>query len=151
MASCSMASAATGFVLTTPSSSTSSSSKSSMLVFTSRKNNYSRLVVRAAEEGAPPAATTAPPEVEVKKAVKPPPIGPKRGTKASNFYTNGNFHSLQTLTYIKKKKETQKMKTHNFQSKHDINYPFTVHFYNRIIVICPCTFCYSNNISRFLK
>ncbi|KAK9281642.1 hypothetical protein L1049_004545 [Liquidambar formosana] len=82
MASCSMASAATGFVLTPNiTSNTNSSSRSNMLFFPSKNNNNSRLVVvRAAEEGAPPAATTAPPEAEA-KAPKPPPIGPKRGAK----------------------------------------------------------------------
>lgn len=37
------------------------------------------MVVRAAEEGTPPVTTAAKPEV--KAAPKPPPIGPKRGTK----------------------------------------------------------------------
>ncbi|KAF8039277.1 hypothetical protein BT93_B1723 [Corymbia citriodora subsp. variegata] len=77
-----------GFVLS-PSigSNTSSSTARSIAYFPRDGNSRSarRLVVRAAEgEAAPPAATTteAPAEGEAKpKAAKPPPIGPKRGTK----------------------------------------------------------------------
>ncbi|KAE7997921.1 hypothetical protein FH972_002510 [Carpinus fangiana] len=83
MATCNMASAASGFVLTpNVSSSTSSSARSNMVCFPVKNNNNnsynnSRLVVvRAAEEGAAPPATTA----EAPKP-KPPPIGPKRGAK----------------------------------------------------------------------
>ncbi|XP_021907348.1 photosystem I reaction center subunit IV B, chloroplastic [Carica papaya] len=87
MASCSMASAATGFVLTptgTPSS--GSASRSSSMVFFSSKPNNSRLVVRASEEAATPppaaaAATTTAPAEDAAPKPKPPPIGPKRGTK----------------------------------------------------------------------
>ncbi|KAI4349307.1 hypothetical protein L6164_009912 [Bauhinia variegata] len=85
MASCNMASAASGFVLSpNVAGSTSSGSRSNMVMFSSKINNgkinYSRLVVRAAEEGAPP-ATAAPPAEEAAAKPKPPPIGPKRGSK----------------------------------------------------------------------
>ncbi|XP_022771372.1 photosystem I reaction center subunit IV B, chloroplastic-like [Durio zibethinus] len=85
MASCSMASAASGFLLT-PNviGNASSVSKSSMVFFPSNNNNNSsRLVVRAAEEAAAPAPTitTAPPEGSEAPKPKPAPIGPKRGTK----------------------------------------------------------------------
>ncbi|XP_028778942.1 photosystem I reaction center subunit IV A, chloroplastic [Neltuma alba] len=86
MATCNMASAASGFVLA-PSvvgGSSTSASRSSMVAFSS-KNNHSRLVVRAADEAAaaapPPPAPDAPAaEAEAPKP-KPPPIGPKRGAK----------------------------------------------------------------------
>ncbi|XVF32279.1 hypothetical protein REPUB_Repub17cG0068100 [Reevesia pubescens] len=86
MASCSMASAASGFLLTpnNVSGNSSSASKSNMVFFPSKtNNNSSRLVVRAAEEAATPApaATTAPPEGAEAPKPKPAPIGPKRGTK----------------------------------------------------------------------
>ncbi|KAH8517562.1 hypothetical protein H0E87_005475 [Populus deltoides] len=87
MASCNMASAASGFALApTVATNTNSTSKPTMLFFSSKNNNknYSRLVVRSAEEGAsPPAATTEPAVAEAPKP-KPPPIGPKRGTKMLN-------------------------------------------------------------------
>nr|ADC53693.1 photosystem I psaE [Morus alba var. multicaulis] len=87
----SMASAASGFVLT-PSVATTTgaavSSRNSVSFFhlksngnNGRSSSVSRLVVRAAEEGAaPPAATKPAPEGEAPKP-KPEPIGPKRGTK----------------------------------------------------------------------
>ena len=84
MASSSMASAASGFMVATPNVTSNSAPKSSMLFFSSKNNstNIPRLVVRAAEEAAPPAATaTAEGEAPPAKAAKPPPIGPKRGTK----------------------------------------------------------------------
>ncbi|XVF81106.1 hypothetical protein PTKIN_Ptkin15bG0129900 [Pterospermum kingtungense] len=87
MASCSMASAASGFLLTpNVTGNTSSASKPNMVVFPSKNNNNncSRLVVRASEEAAAPApaaATTAAPEGGEAPKPKPPPIGPKRGTK----------------------------------------------------------------------
>lgn len=79
-----MASAASGFMVATPNVTSNSAPKSSMLFFSSKNNstNIPRLVVRAAEEAAPPAATaTAEGEAPPAKAAKPPPIGPKRGTK----------------------------------------------------------------------
>ncbi|XWS76158.1 hypothetical protein CRYUN_Cryun01aG0152400 [Craigia yunnanensis] len=86
MASCSMASAASGFLLTpNVTGNASSASKSSMVFFPSKNNNgnSSRLVVRAAEEAAAPApaTTTAKPEGNGAPKPKPPPIGPKRGSK----------------------------------------------------------------------
>ncbi|KAF3436042.1 hypothetical protein FNV43_RR23134 [Rhamnella rubrinervis] len=86
-----MASAASGFVLTSPNVATNTnslaSSKTNVLFFASsgktnsNRLSCSRLVVRAAEEGgAPPAATTEAPEAAAPKP-KPPPIGPKRGSK----------------------------------------------------------------------
>lgn len=84
MASCSMASAASGFVLTPNTPTNGNSSAKSNMVFFAKNNNPSRLVVRAAEEGAAPVATTTATAAaaEAPKA-KPPPIGPKRGTKVS--------------------------------------------------------------------
>ncbi|GAV63857.1 PSI_PsaE domain-containing protein [Cephalotus follicularis] len=85
MATCSMASAASGFLLTPTNVATNANSGSrniNMLFFSSKTNNP-RLVVRAAEEGsAPPAATTtAPAEAVAAPKPKPTPIGPKRGSK----------------------------------------------------------------------
>ncbi|XP_022868905.1 photosystem I reaction center subunit IV B, chloroplastic-like [Olea europaea var. sylvestris] len=73
MASCSMTSAASGFLGVPNVIPSTSTNRCSMLMLTSKKNSNSRLSVRA-EEVAAPAAATAP-------AAKPPPIGPKRGTK----------------------------------------------------------------------
>ncbi|KAM1007357.1 hypothetical protein COP2_004065 [Malus domestica] len=89
MASCGMASAASGFVVAPNVATTnagSASSRSSMLFFPSKPNtntrSNARFVIRAAEEAAaPPAATTTTPEGAATPKPKPPPIGPKRGTK----------------------------------------------------------------------
>ncbi|KAJ8534612.1 hypothetical protein K7X08_016340 [Anisodus acutangulus] len=84
MASSSMASAASGFMVATPNVTSNTAPKSSTLSFSSKNNttNIPRLVVRAGEEAAPPSATaTVEGEAPPAKAVKPPPIGPKRGTK----------------------------------------------------------------------
>ena len=89
MASCSMASAASGFVVTpnVATNSGSATSRSSILFFSSKSNtnartNSGRFVIRAAEEGAaPPAAAPKAPEGAAATKPKPPPIGPKRGTK----------------------------------------------------------------------
>ncbi|KAI5680021.1 hypothetical protein M9H77_01248 [Catharanthus roseus] len=86
MASCSMASAASTFVPATniTSSSTTNLRSTGLLFFSNKATTNTRLVVRAAEEAAPAAATTAAPaegEAPPAKAAKPPPIGPKRGTK----------------------------------------------------------------------
>ncbi|WJX11879.1 hypothetical protein P8452_02435 [Trifolium repens] len=90
MASSSMASAACGFMLSlNVAATTASSSRSTMLMFPLKSNNFgsssssSRLVVRASEEpaaaGAP--ATAAAPAADAAPKPKPPPIGPKRGSK----------------------------------------------------------------------
>nr|XP_043635535.1 photosystem I reaction center subunit IV A, chloroplastic-like [Erigeron canadensis] len=81
MASCSMASAATGFVVApNVTSSNTNTVKCTMVMFSSKNTNSSRLVVKAAadEGGAPPAAVSTPAK---EAAPKPPPIGPKRGAK----------------------------------------------------------------------
>ncbi|KAL4299239.1 hypothetical protein HN51_049978 [Arachis hypogaea] len=95
MASCNMASAASGFVLSAGNviSSSSSSRVTSTVMFPSRFNNnnnggsFNRLVVKAEDEAAAasaaPATATPPAEGEAAAVPKPkpPPIGPKRGTK----------------------------------------------------------------------
>ncbi|OIW01665.1 hypothetical protein TanjilG_04633 [Lupinus angustifolius] len=88
MASCNMASIASGFVLLNVVTNSSSLRSSNMVTFPTKNVNgsSSRLVVRAADEAA--AASAAAPatvnpvvEGEAAKKPKPPPIGPKRGTK----------------------------------------------------------------------
>uniref|UniRef100_A0A5B7C6T9 Putative Electron transport accessory protein-like domain-containing protein n=1 Tax=Davidia involucrata TaxID=16924 RepID=A0A5B7C6T9_DAVIN len=82
MASCGMASAASGFVLTPNLTSNTNSPRTiTFLVSSKNSSSNSRLVVRAAEESPPPAATKAPPKGEATPVAKPPPIGPKRGTQ----------------------------------------------------------------------
>ncbi|TMX05555.1 hypothetical protein EJD97_016662 [Solanum chilense] len=83
MASCNMASAASRFLVATPNVASNTTSRTNMLFFPSNKiTTTQRLVVRAAAEeaAAPATAATAEPAVET-KAAKPPPIGPKRGSK----------------------------------------------------------------------
>ncbi|KAL4571933.1 hypothetical protein LXL04_018701 [Taraxacum kok-saghyz] len=75
MASCSMAFAASSFVVTPNVTSNSTTVKGNMVFLPLQNKRASRLVVRAAEE---PAATAEPAKVETPK---PPPIGPKRGSK----------------------------------------------------------------------
>ncbi|KAM1153067.1 hypothetical protein FF1_035561 [Malus domestica] len=89
MASCGIASAASGFVVAPNVATTnagSTSSRNSMLFFPSKSNtntrSNARFVTRSAEEAAAPtAATKTAPEGEATPKPKPPPIGPKRGTK----------------------------------------------------------------------
>ncbi|KAK4754714.1 hypothetical protein SAY87_002818 [Trapa incisa] len=87
MASLNMASATSSFLMSSGLRSTAASSSSRGLVCFPRETNSrsGRLVVRAAEEGAPPppaaSATTTAEGEKPKAAPKPPPIGPKRGTK----------------------------------------------------------------------
>ncbi|KAJ0691954.1 putative photosystem I PsaE, reaction centre subunit IV [Helianthus annuus] len=85
MASCSMASAAVGFVVAPNVTSNTTTVKCNMVMFSSKKSSRgSRLVVKAADEAAaaPPAAAAEPAEPAKEAApAKPPPIGPKRGAK----------------------------------------------------------------------
>ncbi|XP_020239108.1 photosystem I reaction center subunit IV B, chloroplastic [Cajanus cajan] len=81
MASSNMASAASGFVLSlNVAGATTNASPSRVTMFPPKNNNGSKLVVRASEEAAP-ATATPPAEGEAAPKPKPPPIGPKRGTK----------------------------------------------------------------------
>ncbi|KAF1878529.1 hypothetical protein Lal_00047198 [Lupinus albus] len=100
MASCNIASFASGFLLSPNVASNSPSSRNTTMVMFPTKNNLSssssssssssRLVVRAEDDAASasasasasaPATVTTPVEGEVAKKPKPPPIGPKRGSK----------------------------------------------------------------------
>lgn len=101
----SMASAASGFVLTpnVATNTNSVTSRSNALFFSSKNNNSSnrwnsRLVVRAAEDSAatPAAATTEAPEAAAPKP-KPPPIGPKRGTKVSIYAFDSQLSLLKII------------------------------------------------------
>lgn len=95
MATSNMASAAYGILLPSSlASNTRSSSAKNVVVFPLKHEDgrLRRLVVCAAEEAdpSPPnttTTTTAPSEAEA-KAAKPPPIGPKRGTKVLFFDAN---------------------------------------------------------------
>ncbi|KAJ0963663.1 hypothetical protein J5N97_028785 [Dioscorea zingiberensis] len=77
MATSSLASAASSFVLTSSITNTSTSRTNSIAFNNRPGSSFRRLIVRAEETSAPPA----PPAAEPKEAAKPPPIGPKRGTK----------------------------------------------------------------------
>ncbi|WOK98758.1 photosystem I reaction center subunit IV A [Canna indica] len=81
MATSSLASAASSFVLTSSLPTTNPSSRVGFVTFTT-KSPSRRLVVRAEEETAPPPAPAAEGgATPTKVAAKPPPIGPKRGAK----------------------------------------------------------------------
>ncbi|GAY40178.1 hypothetical protein CUMW_050050 [Citrus unshiu] len=107
MASCNMASAASGFSLTpNVATNVNSGSKSNMLFFPPKNNssNSFRLVVRASEEAAaPPAAATtaAPAEGEAAPKPKPPPIGPKRGAKKCFLIHHSNQDFLLLTHQVK--------------------------------------------------
>ncbi|MFS7888498.1 putative photosystem I PsaE, reaction centre subunit IV [Helianthus anomalus] len=78
MTSCSMASAASSFVVTPNVTSNTTTVKPNMVMLPIQNTRGSRLVVKAVEDVAPPAATV---EVAKEEKPKPPPVGPKRGAK----------------------------------------------------------------------
>ncbi|KAF5801585.1 putative photosystem I PsaE, reaction centre subunit IV [Helianthus annuus] len=78
MTSCSMASAASSFVVTPNVTSNTTTVKPNMVMLPIQNTRGSRLVLKAAEDAAPPAVTV---EAAKEEKPKPPPIGPKRGAK----------------------------------------------------------------------
>ncbi|KAL8254485.1 hypothetical protein R6Q59_032706 [Mikania micrantha] len=82
MASCSMASAASRF-LVTPSATApnTTTAKFNMVMFPFQNTRCSRLVVKASDEADAPPATAEPATPAKEEKPKPPPIGPKRGAK----------------------------------------------------------------------
>ena len=106
MAASNMACAASGILLPSSLASASSSSYKNCVAFHVKNGDgrFKRLVVCAAEEAAPsPAAatnTTVPQAEGEAKAAKPPPIGPKRGTKVPILYIKPVTLSLVLYKFV---------------------------------------------------